>query len=191
MYSIFHSSHFFKRHLKFQLLAWTCIALSSCQYRWGEDIGALRHSYSLGNITNQSEYPSAPQRLQKSLLEKLERQSRVVIGEPKAEGGTLIEATILDITKSSLEKNELGHNTELQFKVSCLLKVSRNGQAVKVTKLSNSDLLRSSSSYRPLDEHSIYNRAEQTLNEDKALELAIEDLAQRLIQHLASIESQQ
>jgi hypothetical protein len=154
----------------------------------GQSVGALHGPFSLGKVRNFSSYVSAPSSLQTQLLKKLNQQSLVRFGD-KALNGTLIEIDILEIKKSNLDQDELGRSTELQFNIRCEVTTSTSKREASKVQLSNQDLLRSSGSYRPPDQGDAYNGTQQTLSEDEALNLAIQDLVQRIVQHLASVQN--
>ena len=166
------------------LLLFAC----SCQYQWGQPVGSLQGPFSLGKIRNFSSYVSASASLQSQLLKKLNQQSLVSFGD-RPENGTLIEINILNIDKTLLDQNELGQSTELQFKILCEVSTSTSKREAQKVQLSNQDLLRSSGSYRTIDQGNAYNGTQQTLSEDQALDLAIQDLVQRIVQHLASVQN--
>lgn len=169
------------------LVLWlSCGLLSSCQYQWGEPAGALQGHYSLGSIRNYSSYTGAAAKLETKLRDKLKSQSRVSFGS-RVDDGYLIEFYISDISKSSLEQDERGHNTEVQFIIKGELRKSHHkGQTVSVP-LSNQDHLSSSGSYRPLDINgNSFDKAHQTLAEDRALDAAMDDLVQRIVLYLAA-----
>lgn len=177
--------------LKFLPYLSVCLlALTGCQsYRWGQGQPMLKGHYSIGLIQNESDVTHASALLQARLLEGLRRQSRVQLGTGEAfEEGYLVEGRILEILKFDREQDEFGRPTEWQFEVDCLFTVTGPKGQPRQYQLTNRQHLRSSATYRPLDESAYGHEGARLIDEGEALNQAMMDLVENLMLRLSVSE---
>ena len=183
--SLLDSSHFW-RSIQGVLLATGILILPSCQYRWGQDKNLLKGYYSIGSIKNHSDVTVAPSLLQARLISVLRQQSKVTIGTGQMYQRTqLIEAKILGINKYDLEINEQGQPTEWQYEVDCSFTISDTKGKRLELRINNRQHLRSSATYRPLDQSEYGHEASRFIDENQALDQAMSDLVQNLLLQLS------
>jgi hypothetical protein len=176
----------FWRSIQGILLATGLLTFSSCQYRWGQDQNLLNGYYSIGSIKNHSDVTIAPSLLQARLIAGLRQQSRVTIGSGQMYQRTqLIEAKILRIRKYDLEINEQGQPTEWQYEVECSFIISDTRGKRLELHINNRQHLRSSATYRPLDQSKYGHEASRFIDENQALDQAMSDLVQNLLLQLS------
>ena len=162
------------------------VILSGCHYRWGQNQNLLKGYYSIGGIKNYSDVSIASNLLQARLISGLRQQSRVTIGAGQIYKRTkLIETKILSIKKYDLEINEQGRPTEWQYEVECSFIISDSKGKQLELQLDNRQHLRSSATYRPLDQSGYGHEASRLIDENQALDQAMSDLVQNLVLQLS------